>query len=202
MAKFKGVIKQCEVCNKEFKVSPSQSRVKTCSPECGYKIRKVANKVEWITCTCKNCGVEFKSPPSQAVARVFCSTKCQFSNTENLQRMREAIQGEKNPGWKGGVTIRSVSNTGKHYCRSVRSIEEAKNVKRKTQKKLATPVWADKDKMNAFYKAAKSLSIATGVKHHVDHIVPLQNDLVCGLHCETNMQIISATDNLTKRNNF
>lgn len=202
MAKFKGLIKQCEVCSTEFKVPPSQSHVKTCSRECGYKIRKVANKVEWVTCVCKHCGGEFKSPPSQAAARVYCSVKCQFSNEETLQRLSKNSKGENNPQWKGGVSSRSVSGTGKVYYRSDRKTEDVRLNKRKEQKKLATPTWANKAIIRAFYKTARDISLSTGVKHHVDHVIPLQHELVCGLHCETNMRIISATDNLTKRNIF
>ena len=202
MAKFKGLIKYCEVCNKEFKVSPSLSHVKTCSRECGYKIRKVANKVEWVTCICKNCGGEFKSPPSQAVARVYCSTDCQFSNEENLQRMSNAVKGEKNPSWKGGVSTKAVSSAGKTYYRSDRVKETVRETKRNDQKKLATPSWANPAILKSFYKTARDISLATGVQHHVDHVIPLQNELVCGLHCEANLRIITAADNLTKHNDF
>ena len=37
---------------------------------------------------------------------------------------------------------------------------------------------------------------------HIDHIIPLQNRLVCGLHCISNLQAIPAEDNLSKFNKF
>ena len=69
--------------------------------------------------------------------------------------------------------------------------------KYRASKLQATPLWADLTKIKEIYDKATSMN---GME--VDHIVPLQSDLVCGLHCEKNLQIIPMAKNRSKRNNF
>jgi hypothetical protein len=42
----------------------------------------------------------------------------------------------------------------------------------------------------------------TGVLWHVDHILPLQGEIVSGLHTPFNMQVIPAIENIKKSNNY
>lgn len=63
-----------------------------------------------------------------------------------------------------------------------------------------TPAWADRDAILAIYERAKVIERETGIKQHVDHIVPLRHDLVCGLHCEANLRVIPAAENFAKGN--
>ena len=71
---------------------------------------------------------------------------------------------------------------------------------RRSAQSMATPAWADRKAMLAFYVRAKELSESTGQQYHVDHVVPILGRNVCGLHTEHNLQILSAVENSRKNN--
>ena len=66
----------------------------------------------------------------------------------------------------------------------------------------ATPKWANRFFIEEAYDLARRRTAATGVDWHVDHVIPLRSKLVCGLHVELNLQVITAKQNLRKHNKF
>lgn len=76
----------------------------------------------------------------------------------------------------------------------------ARNAKRRASKRGAVPMWADKEQINSVYAAAKRLSMKFGTMFEVDHIVPLQSDIVCGLHTWENLQLLTSEENSSKNN--
>lgn len=64
---------------------------------------------------------------------------------------------------------------------------------RKRHLDAATPLWANRAAITEIYKNCP-------VGFHVDHVIPLKGKTVCGLHVETNLQYLSAAENLKKRN--
>lgn len=81
----------------------------------------------------------------------------------------------------------------------------AVEAKRRCVKLSATPNWLtefDLDFILSIYTQAKELENLDGIKRHVDHIVPLKGKNVCGLHVPWNLQILTATENISKNNKF
>lgn len=64
---------------------------------------------------------------------------------------------------------------------------------RRAKKFKATPKFANLQKIKKIY-----LNCPKG--YHVDHIIPLNNPIVCGLHVEWNLQYLPAKENLSKSN--
>ena len=50
-----------------------------------------------------------------------------------------------------------------------------------------------------FYAESRRLTRETGITHHVDHIIPIAKG---GLHCQTNLQVLTAKENIEKRDNL
>ena len=72
----------------------------------------------------------------------------------------------------------------------------ARRAARRARELLATPAWACRRTIADFYIEAKYQSM------QVDHIVPLKHPLVCGLHVEDNLQLLTSIENRKKHNLF
>jgi len=56
--------------------------------------------------------------------------------------------------------------------------------------------------MKKLYLQAQMMTLETGVKYEVDHIIPLQHPLVSGLHVPKNLRITTAVENREKGSHF
>lgn len=72
--------------------------------------------------------------------------------------------------------------------------------RKRANRHLATPGWADPAAIKRIYAEAKRMSLETGIRYEVDHIVPLKSPLVCGLHCEDNLRVLHYAENHAKGN--
>lgn len=85
-------------------------------------------------------------------------------------------------------------------CRVCQKAESAKTQPGRQAKYKASLLgaivpWTDLIEISKFYSDCPD-------GYHVDHIIPLQSRFVCGLHVLSNLQYLSALDNLTKHNKF
>lgn len=65
-----------------------------------------------------------------------------------------------------------------------------------------TPAWADHAEILKVYELSAQLTKETGIKHQVDHVIPLRGKLVSGLHVHTNLQVLLARVNQSKNTSF
>lgn len=86
------------------------------------------------------------------------------------------------------------------YWRKKRSDLLASTNERRGRIRAGRAKWANKFFISEIYKLAVARTAATGVKWEVDHIVPVSSPLVCGLHCEANLQVITEAANKKKNN--
>ena len=73
---------------------------------------------------------------------------------------------------------------------------------REKRTKTATPKWVTKKDLLPFYLEAQRKTEETGIPHHVDHIIPLKHERVCGLNVPANLTVITAEENLKKSNRW
>lgn len=76
---------------------------------------------------------------------------------------------------------------------------------RKVSQINRTPKWVDSEELwliKEVYALATLRTKVTNIKWSVDHIIPLQGELVSGLHTISNLQVIPAAMNSAKSNRF
>jgi len=126
----------------------------------------------------------------------------------NLEKTREVARkyNEDNP-----ERIRKYREANRERAREVTRKWAAANpgrnrancIKRQAKKLNATPSWLTPEhheQMVDLHAQAVIAEQLTGVKHHVDHIEPLQGKDRCGLHVPWNLQVLEARENSAKGN--
>ena len=110
---------------------------------------------------------------------------------------------KKNGAWgKGKWALFVYHNEVTRKCKKhhVQSLHH--RTKRRNQIKCTMPKWADEDAIKDIYSRCFELNKLNSGKYEVDHEIPLNGKLVSGLHIETNLKIIKASENRKKSNSF
>jgi hypothetical protein len=93
----------------------------------------------------------------------------------------------------------------KKYYENNKSLWTIATAKRRCSKLQRTPFWLtekDKQYIKYLYKFSRNISKYLGKEYHVDHIIPLQGELVSGLHVPSNLEVIPSLLNLQKGNTW
>jgi len=140
--------------------------------------------------------------PERSEANAIYQREYRLKNAEILKDKKA----EKYQRTKGMVIAKVTewAKANKHKTReSVRKWTRNNKAKvnaawsaRNAAKCSATPFWAEFDLIEKVYGKANEFGM------HVDHIVPLQSELVCGLHVWANLQLLAPFDNISKGNRY
>jgi len=151
-------------------------------------IRKDGFHVYCIDCEKEKSHEQFSKHREKRIAK----QKEWYKNNKSSRAISQARWGRLNK--------RKILDAGARYAKRHPDKVLAKVIKREAKKLRAIPKWANGFFVDEIYNLASLRTKSTGIKWHVDHVVPLQNDLVCGLHCESNLQVIPAHENHVKSN--
>lgn len=130
-----------------------------------------------------------KNPKRKAVAKKW--------RLENIEKDRVLCRKYKS---KNIIRLRAEKSK---WVKNNPDKNAASRAKGRAAKLKATPSWLTTEhlkEIERFYRVAKILKQISKQEFHVDHIVPLQGENVCGLHVPWNLQILKATVNCGKRN--
>lgn len=96
-----------------------------------------------------------------------------------------------------------TANRKQEHTPTGKATKKRNRVLRDKRNKQATPSWLtpeQKQQIADTYEHMRDCRAVTGEDYHVDHIVPLRGESVCGLHVPWNLQVIPAHVNISKSN--
>lgn len=145
-----------------------------------------------------------------------CNSVYRQANKSQIESYREQNRDyyrAKNQEWRAAHPERIKERNAAQYranrgvnIQRVRNWQQANpdkhceiQVRRYASIKSSQPSWADRNAIASVYKTAAEMR-KSGLDVHVDHIVPLRSKLVCGLHVQSNLQIIDRKLNVIKNN--
>lgn len=119
-------------------------------------------------------------------------------------KARSAKQREDKDAWNEYHRTYTGKNIHflKKYLLDAEEIYFEKRTRQRRAIERATPPWADRDAIRRIYAECVYLNETMHFPLEVDHIIPINNRAVSGLHTAENFQIVSRTLNEQKGNKF
>ena len=134
------------------------------------------------------------------------SDKWEAENAESI-KARDAAYREANRDALNARSRAWVSEHPERRSEITRKSQHGRNYKKAAQRakkvakeRSALAPWANLFFIEEAYHLAALRTKMLGFKWEVDHIVPMSNDIVCGLHVENNLHVVPATHNRKKSN--
>lgn len=128
--------------------------------------------------------------------------KYQEYNKEYHQRNKEKVN-SRSAAWRQENPERAKRNVREWHRRNP-EIANAHSRLYRHEKRHPRRFWQcdeHRKEVERIYEEKLKLNReAGGVAYHVDHIVPLKGQTVCGLHVPWNLQIVPAKENMSKGN--
>ena len=163
-------------------------------------------KKDGLQAKCKACNAEYKKENREAVgakdAKWYQENRKEqaVKKAKYYQANREAVAARNAEYYQ--ENRESIAAKEAEWAKANPDKNRAKAAKRRAAKLQRTPAWVDFEAIEAVYAEARRLESFDGIPRHVDHIIPLQGTTVSGFHVASNLQILTAQENLSKSNRF
>jgi hypothetical protein len=140
-------------------------------------------------------------PPEEVERRASAARDRYQKNREhNLKKKKEYLENNREE-----INRKQRARQQRKYYADIEASRTAKAIER-AQRRAATdqrsPPWRNSDEIDEIYRTSAEISKATGVPHHVDHVIPLRGKHVSGMHHQDNLFIIPQSENARKNNIF
>jgi len=146
---------------------------------------------------CRVSASNYHRANKEKIAKRVKAIRCSAEYLERRRKEYAANPSQREATYRWQQNNReAVSSIQRRYRTRHAGRVNAKNARRLNYIAAATPLWASAEQIRSVYELAALNDL------EVDHIVPLRGELVCGLHCEFNLQTLTKEDNLKKSNRF
>lgn len=154
---------------------------------------------------CKKCGETLKYISSRGCVKCYLLS----SSKRDKQELKEYHKKwyEKNKEKRiiqTGEYQKANPHIAKKAQRKYRQLNKPKLAEKRARRRASKCALVQfyKKECEPIYDLAKDCQVTSGEKYHVDHIIPLNGENVCGLHVPWNLQVLPSDINERKSNHY